>query len=66
MAELRGEDYLIKKEAVHLDLGDLPTLGHEVHNPTLYETSLSLPHAPGNVATHNSGGVLVLLSAGSA
>lgn len=74
--EVKGESYLIKKEAVHFDLGDLPTPDGKVDNPTLQtETQEKCPPLPTHNQTtvsvqlcspHNSGGVLVLLSTGSA
>ena len=48
--EVKGESYLIKKEAVHFDLGDLPTPDGKVDNPTLQtETQEKCPPLP----THN-------------
>lgn len=68
--EVKGERYLVKKEAVHFDFGDLPTPDGKVDNPTLQpETQENCPPLPTHIMStsspHNSGRVLVLLSAGS-
>lgn len=34
--EVKGNHYLIKKEAVHFDLGDFPTPDGKVNNPPLH------------------------------